>query len=334
MFTPYAGYLDNKRELAKFQDRFLSSEFPSAGGVRGSYNNDEVAILQVLEVAKQKLKDKPATGEVLSEYFDVLSQFLSGNIVVIGAEYHEIVLQSLAEALVQVLPDINQEQDYASAYTGLSHVMAECSRTILVSHSQGNFYGNAVVEDIYNKFTFPGGWDINKFPMLGQVGIANPSSSVGGEFGNRYNSFTAHITNDNDLLMGAVRNIIGSIDSNFEAEFNNNDWSGHGLVDSYLQSPQQASFIANEILRIAKAMVPVPVYNQSYSSSSVFSSYGSSPKSEILDVNFIYGGGYRYEGLPQSVIEEFELATSQGQYFNVNIKGVYQYEKLVTSGGI
>lgn len=34
MFTPYTSYLDNKRELTRFQDKYLNSEIPSAGAVK------------------------------------------------------------------------------------------------------------------------------------------------------------------------------------------------------------------------------------------------------------------------------------------------------------
>ncbi|GIU37420.1 hypothetical protein TUM4433_37640 [Shewanella schlegeliana] len=75
-------------------------------------------------------------------------------------------------------------------------------------------------------------------------------------------------------------------------------------------------------------MTPVPVYKQTLSSSSVFSSYGSSGKSRILDLNFIKGGLYRYREVPVSVIEEFEAAVSKGQYFNINIRGAYNFESI------
>lgn len=331
MFTPYTSYLDNKRELTKFQDKYLNSGIPSAGAVKGSYNNDEAALLQVLQVTRQKLEDKSESSEELDHYFDILSQFLTGNVVTVGALNYEILLYSLAEALGQFLPEINQDRDYMKAYIALSSVMEGCSRTILISHSQGNFYGNSVVESFYSQFTFPGGWRLSQYPMLGQVGVANPSEAVAGDFGGNNENLVGHLTNDNDLIMLGVRNIIGSITSNYDAEFNTHDWSGHGLIDSYLLSSGQASNLANQILNIAMNMTPVPVYNQTLSNSSAFSSYGSSKKSQTLDLKFIDGGLYRYRTVPVSVIEEFDAALSKGQYFNINIRGVYNFESIAHS---
>ncbi|GIU37422.1 hypothetical protein L2719_02090 [Shewanella schlegeliana] len=245
MFTPYTSYLDNKRELTLFQEKYLNSEMPSAGAVKGSYNNDEAALFQILQVTKQKLEEKSESTTELASYLDVMNQFLTGNVVTVGTQNYEILLYTLADALGQFLPEMNQEQDYRQAYTALSSVMEGCSRTVLISHSQGNFYGNSVVESIYSQFTFPGGWKLSQYPMLGQVGVANPAEAVAGDFGGNNENLVGHLTNDNDLIIQWVRNIIGSIDSNFDAEFNEHDWSGHGLIDSYLLSSGQASKLAS-----------------------------------------------------------------------------------------
>ncbi|PKG56137.1 KTSC domain-containing protein [Shewanella sp. GutDb-MelDb] len=279
-------------------------------------------------MTRQKLEDKSESSEELGHYFDILSQFLTGNVVTVGAQNYEVLLYSLAETLGQFLSKMNQEQDYMTAYTALSSVMEGCSRTVLISHSQGNFYGNSVVEGMYSQFTFPGGWRLSQYPILGQVGVANPSEVVAGDFGRNNENLVGHLTNDNDLIMQCVRNIIGSIASSYDAEFNAHDWSGHGLIDSYLLSAGQASNLASQILDIAMNMTPVPVYNQTLSSSSAFSSYGSSKKNQILDLNFIKGGLYRYRTVPVSAIEEFEAALSKGQYFNINIRGVYSFESI------
>lgn len=46
-----------------------------------------------------------------------------------------------------------------------------------------------------------------------------------------------------------------------------------------------------------------------------------------LEIEFQKGGVYQYFDVPESVSEQLGLASSKGQYFATNIKGVYRYAR-------
>ncbi|WP_084144460.1 KTSC domain-containing protein [Ferrimonas kyonanensis] len=327
MFTKYSAYLDNRLALQAFQTRYLSDTYPSAGAVVGSYNESESVTRQFLQVAKQKMQDRAESSSIFDKWVEGLSQVITGGVLTLVPN-QEVLIQIIAESYAAVSPGVQGEEDYLGAASALKRTMDGCSRTILVTHSQGNFYGNAVFDELYRGYAFPGNWPMRDYPMLAQMSIANPADSVGGNAGAEFEQMVAHITNDTDAIMGLVRELLGSIDANYQADFTDSDVSGHGLVTSYLESPGQAATIAAEMLAMADQMVPMPMFNQWPSASSAFSSHGASTKSGILDLNFTYGGPYRYQQLSESVIESFLGAESQGSFFNANIRGVYPYRKI------
>jgi len=47
----------------------------------------------------------------------------------------------------------------------------------------------------------------------------------------------------------------------------------------------------------------------------------------LLQVEFIAGGVYQYENVPESIYREFLAAPSHGRYFAMHIKGKYSYRK-------
>ena len=55
---------------------------------------------------------------------------------------------------------------------------------------------------------------------------------------------------------------------------------------------------------------------------------GYDAKRKMLQVEFIAGGTYQYEGVPEPVYQEFLGADSHGQFFETNIKGHYSYRKV------
>ena len=62
--------------------------------------------------------------------------------------------------------------------------------------------------------------------------------------------------------------------------------------------------------------------------SSNISAIGYDPKTKLLEVVFHSGRTYQYEGVPASVVDDLENASSIGKYFNENIKGVYHYSEV------
>lgn len=46
-------------------------------------------------------------------------------------------------------------------------------------------------------------------------------------------------------------------------------------------------------------------------------------KTEQLNISFVKGGSHTYNGVPNSVAEQFFSAGSRGQFFNANIRNEY-----------
>ena len=55
---------------------------------------------------------------------------------------------------------------------------------------------------------------------------------------------------------------------------------------------------------------------------------GYERKKNMLQVEFIAGGIYQYDRVPESVYQDFLNADSHGQYFDVHIKGHYTYRRI------
>lgn len=47
----------------------------------------------------------------------------------------------------------------------------------------------------------------------------------------------------------------------------------------------------------------------------------------VLEIEFKKGLVYRYFEVPEAVYEQMQSASSKGQYFGSNIKGVYRYAR-------
>ncbi len=66
-------------------------------------------------------------------------------------------------------------------------------------------------------------------------------------------------------------------------------------------------------------------------SSSDLKSVGYDVFNQIMEVEFLSGGIYRYYNVPQSEYEELMTASSKGRYFTKHFKkhpNLYPYEKL------
>jgi len=55
---------------------------------------------------------------------------------------------------------------------------------------------------------------------------------------------------------------------------------------------------------------------------------GYEHKRNMLQVEFIVGSVYQYEGVPEVVYKDFLTAPSHGRFFESNIKGKYQVRKV------
>ncbi len=55
---------------------------------------------------------------------------------------------------------------------------------------------------------------------------------------------------------------------------------------------------------------------------------GYEKKNQMLQVEFIVGGTYQYQDVPEPVYQDFLTAPSHGQFFDARIKGQYSYRKV------
>ena len=55
---------------------------------------------------------------------------------------------------------------------------------------------------------------------------------------------------------------------------------------------------------------------------------GYENKTQMLQVEFIAGGIYQYERVPESVYQSFLSADSHGRFFESHVKGRFQYRKV------
>lgn len=65
--------------------------------------------------------------------------------------------------------------------------------------------------------------------------------------------------------------------------------------------------------------------------SSSIKSVGYSPRKQVLEVEFIAGSVYQYQGVPAEVHAALMAADSKGRYFRANIRDTYPCELLVKS---
>ncbi|GAA5193613.1 KTSC domain-containing protein [Ferrimonas gelatinilytica] len=320
MFTDSSNFLFNGRALDKLQNRMLSGHIPKYAPVVGYRNRDESTVEQLTQVFLQKL-------EVAGKYSwkDLFWRFIHGDGV--GAFEDEPFFLLWAEVVSEYY-QLGDDVDYRAMTSRLSGQLSQCARTVLVTHSQGNFYGDGLFSEKVTGYLLGEYWPLAQYPMLGQMAVATPSYRVGGWDGDNHSELLGNVTNNTDLVMLGVRATVGALPPTYSASFNFDDWSGHGFYDSYLAQPGQSEAIAHRITEIALNMTPWPMHDQTAVSSSALDSFGYSEISQILDVEFTSGSIYRYYAVPKSVVDGLHLAESKGRYFYYNIRTDFEYERL------
>ncbi|WP_323846679.1 KTSC domain-containing protein [Microbulbifer magnicolonia] len=326
MFTTSSAFESNKDAIQRFQNQYLS-DFQSYSDVEGSYNFDESKFEQILEVTRQKIED--ISNNNTNTFSLVIRKILNGDFKSISDLRKQFVIEYFADTAMFFVDSITEESDYLTAKAELSNLLQECPRVVLVTHSQGNFYGNALFNEMLARFTYPSGYRLSEYPMLGYMQIASPTNTPGGAAASIYPDLVGHITNDTDIAMFGVRQVIGSVPANYNSPVNENDFTGHGLESSYLAPTGQATNIAGQIDGIIRKMRPYPLHPQANTSSSALAGIGHSSISSALDIQFQSGAVYRYSGVPEAIFFGLLGAASQGGYFNEHVRNVYATEKLL-----
>ena len=317
MFTDYSDFTANKVALKSFIVAYLQDEGFNPN-IQGQHNKDENKLSQIFEVARQKWGDDEAVDEIIN--------FLNNE---------SSDSEKAKEAIAEFLQDINveyestlNEEDSQLALSKIEDLLDTCSRVVLITHSQGNFYGNAILNDLYSSYSFPNGYALSDYPMLGTMQIATPVDIAGGAISSLYPDIVGHVTNDNDVIMKLIRKMFGAEPSNYDSSENPVDSTGHSLESSYLVPLGQATEISSQMKRVAYSLIPYPMHGQWEASSTAIFSFGHSGLSYLLDIEFYDGGVYRYSNVTLDVFIALLNADSQGGYFNANIRNNYSTTQI------
>ncbi|MGS0497609.1 KTSC domain-containing protein [Pseudoalteromonas sp. S1727] len=322
MFTTEDDFRENLFWLDNFQDTKLGN-YLKGRKPTGSYNKDEDLHMQIYEVAKQKYGDLSP----FSNKYHLITAIVGGTVGSLSQENIAHVESVIEEVFSDVTYSKLNDTDYRNAYQKLLFQMHSCNRIILIGHSQGNFYTNALFEDIISNYQYTDGYYASDYSLVGLASIATPTSSLGGNLGEEYAHLISHLTLDQDDIMRAVRVLFGSLPSNFSMSslFDN---TGHGLIDSYIRNDNVATKIGEGIEASILNQTPFPLFEQHPVNSDAFSHVGYSTINKVLDLKFESGSVYRYYNIPILVWDELYYSTSMGKFFNNNIRGQYPFEKL------
>ena len=318
MFTDYTAFLKNENAL----DRFIQENLGDQGfdnPVKGVHNDSEFVLTQALQVLRQKVEDGEAA--------DAIFEFINGDDGYLDSLTDMSQIQDFLTDIDDYYELAEDDIDQQSVNSEIRLLLDTCSRVIVITHSQGNFYGNRALSSLFSSYSFPNGYPLSAYPMLGSLQIASPATIPGGAIASIYPQIIGHITNDNDLIMGLVRNTMGSADSNYSSELNPDDYSGHGLESSYLNRPGQGAEIASQLSSIASSLVPYPMQGQRGVSSSSIAGYGHSTMNSVLDIEFTDGSVYRYDGVSAGTASGLSSG-SAGGHFNSSIRGNYPYVQI------
>lgn len=322
MFTEFSAFENNKSAI----EEFLATYFIGWGlqvGISGTYNLSEPVFEQVLQVARHKLQDVNAATRF------AIKQFLNGDPEYLNDPEAVAAVQDFLTDINAAYRGILAEPDTQKAKANLVSLLDSCARVVLMTHSQGNFYGNALFNDLYAGYSFPNGYPLAQYPMLGTIQIASPVYVPGGAAGMVHPEVVGHVTNDNDIVMAMVRYALGgAVEANYNAPYNPEDFTGHALELSYLKQPGQAGEIAADLERIVFNLTPFPLHGQYAAVSSAMQGYGYSGISNYLDIQFTSGAVYRYSDVPEGTFDGLHGASSKGTYFNEAVRNVYFFNRL------
>lgn len=285
------------------------------------HNKSESLLKQVFEVIRQKYEDRQSNKAII-EFINNDPEFLDDVVS------HEKVQEFLREIKHMYQYSAN-DADGKALINMAENLLDNCGRLIMITHSQGNFYGNMALNHIYSDYRFRNGYSIHEYPMLGNMQIASPVDVPGGAISRIYPNIIGHITNKNDLIMSLVRNTVGSVAANYESDPIRGDWTGHGLELSYIGSEGQGLYIMHALNNIAENMIPYPMHQQETNfSSTAISGYGYSLLNYYLDIQFTDNSVYRYSEVPPETAEWLTGIEAKGTYFNTSIRNKYSYQKL------
>ncbi|MFV0575801.1 MAG: hypothetical protein ACK5NC_10400 [Vibrio sp.] len=185
--------------------------------------------------------------EVLSDgdnsAWDKLTEGFPASAGVLEALYEDLITKSVAVYSLMV-SDPPTQSDYTEHNTRLDELSLQGQKLILIAHSQGNLFANQSFDYISPKV------DQGSVQV---IHIAPASPTLRGDY----------ILADIDIVINGLRIQGGKSvpDVNIELPFSKRDFSGHKLIDTYLDPAREARSVVYDMMisSLHSATTPEPV---------------------------------------------------------------------------
>jgi hypothetical protein len=226
---------------------------PKFGNMPVSYGNAFTPtggfVHDLYVVFKQKLVENPSlTWDIFARVFLGLNNGIAEQTVkIVQSIIAEVESKKSEELKAKFISDAPYYDQIGASHVSqvLADILRHGRRVLLVAHSQGTLYANSTYKHVYENPTIKPG-------NFGIVGVASAANYMAG--GGLYT------TSDSDVVINALRSIITSstLPANTKIPFNQNDFSGHQFVETYMNSafPAKNAIVSNIKYSLAKLVEP------------------------------------------------------------------------------
>lgn len=171
---------------------------------RIAHNQKEEAWLELLEVFLQSVPDDTT---IFWQWMDMATGI---SVPEWFREAQLNVTKTISTAFAYIVDEDLQE--HAMVYAGT------LGRHVVVAHSQGNFYATET------NLLLPSSLRVHIFA------VATPES---------VEPYSGYLTYEKDAVINAIRDVTGALPANAEGVCGTNDWSCHGMRETYLETSGQ-----------------------------------------------------------------------------------------------
>ncbi len=338
------------REGARENLRHISGELDSTLAAQGHdtewelyFNQDEETREQIKEVLYQKLEDE-GLFKAMKIFITLINSKVDSisleKLPFVGVEtkaqleaaikgwvkrqYAELERLILAAADTPYAGDVDVGSAVAAIHT---EIVNDCRKVLLLAHSQGNFYANAIWDGIYPKPLDK--YRVDQFRIVGIVGLGSPASRVGNDLASGLDSsnLRVHVNHEGDIVK-VILDTLGLRTLSATTNAGTSDPTAHALIDTYFGVPEVHTQVTQKVAHVAENLEPWALTRQGVSSSAIASA-GYNDFNELLDIEFTGSGSeYRYEDVPAPVYQSMLSASSVGTYFNANVRNNYSTRKI------
>ncbi|GAB7533910.1 hypothetical protein BGC_01150 [Burkholderia sp. 3C] len=223
------GVLNTIDDMVAAREVIASQVGSQFNGVPVDYSNmanqTGGIIDDLMRVYKQKLSENPnLTWTILMRAVVGLSTGIDPSLF---SQAQQAVAEVNANSASRIGGDVASTTAYADANVQTqvaqvtSTILNDGTRVLIVAHSQGNLYSNAVYQ---RAISAPGVKPAN----IKVIGVASPAAQILG--GGSY------LTSDSDVVIGALRLATGNVlPANVSVPFNPDDISGHLFLKTYMK---------------------------------------------------------------------------------------------------